>query len=316
VTDADLVLGILDPEGFLGGRMRLDLEAAREAIRSHVAEPLSLSVEEAAAGIKRIVDGRMADLLRTVTLERGHDPREFVLYAFGGAGAAHAPAFALELVDAIVVPATQSVHSALGAASSDVALRVEMSAPMRLARDRLGADAPSEAIEELFAALEARASEQLSAQGIPDERQALQRVVEVRFVRQTKALEIAYRGSPEEAIKDFLDVYARRYGEAAVPELAGFELVTFVVLAEGALRRPRLSRSAPNRSAAGPRAQREVYDPIAGGFVTTPIYTGEELTAGDRIDGPAVVQYATTTLALCSGQRAEVNDLLAVEIRR
>jgi N-methylhydantoinase A len=141
-------------------------------------------------------------------------------------------------------------------------------------------------------------------------------VVEVRFVRQTKALEISYRGSAEEAIKDFLDVYARRYGEAAVPELAGFELVTFVVLAEGTLRRPQLGRSPPNRSAARPQAEREVYDPVAGRFVNTPIYTGEELSAGNRLDGPAVVQYATTTLALCSGQRAEVNDLLAVEIRR
>ncbi len=123
VTDADLVLGVLDPENFLGGRIRLDVVAAREAISVHVAEPLGIAVEEAAAGIKRIVDGRMADLLRTVTLERGHDPREFVLYAFGGAGPAHSPSFALELVQEMLVPTTQSVHSALGAASSDIALR-------------------------------------------------------------------------------------------------------------------------------------------------------------------------------------------------
>ncbi len=316
VTDADLVLGILDPGGFLGGRISLDVQAAHDAVREHVAEPLGLAVHEAAAGIKRIVDGRMADLLRTVTLERGHDPREFVLYAFGGAGAAHAPAFALDLVDAIVVPATQSVHSALGAASSDVALRVEVSAPMRLARERLGADAPAAWIEELFADLESRAAEQLGAQGIPPERQSLQRVVEVRFVRQTKALEVVYHGSPERAIRDFLDVYAQRYGDAAVPELAGFELVTFVVLAQGALRRPTLSRASTGTGHVAPHAERKVYDPIGGDFLTTPIYTGEQLSSGDRIDGPAVIQYATTTLALCSGQRAEVNELLAVEIRR
>ena len=262
--------------GFLGGRIRLDPEAAREAVRVHVAEPLGISVPEAAAGIKGIVDGRMADLLRTVTLERGHDPREFTLYAFGGAGPAHAPAFALELVEAIVVPATQSVHSALGAAASDVALRLERSAPMRLAREELGADADADEIEGIFAELEREAGERLSAQGVASASRSLRRVVEVRFVRQTKALEVSYGGSPPTLLQDFLRIYAQRYGQTAVPELAGFELVTFVVLARGALRRPRLSRARESAGdgAAARRGEREVYDPLAGAFLTTPIYRG------------------------------------------
>jgi N-methylhydantoinase A len=317
VTDADLLLGILDPYAFLGGRMTLDVGAASEAVRLHVAEPLGISVTEAAAGIKRIVDGRMGDLLRTVTLERGHDPREFTLYAYGGAGPAHAPAFALELVDAVLVPATQSVHSALGAASSDIALRTELSSPMRVARESLGADVDAGELEAIFAELERRAREQLGAQGVPPERQSLTRVVEVRFVRQTKALEVPYGGSPETLIADFLRIYAQRYGETAVPDLAGFELVTFVVGARGTLRRPALRRSPP-RSGAGATAigERSVYDPLVGEFVPTPVYRGEELRAGDVVDGPAVIQYATTTLALCSGQHASVGDLLEVEIRR
>jgi N-methylhydantoinase A len=317
VTDADLLLGILDPDAFLGGRMTLDVDAAREAVRVHVAEPLGISVAEAAAGIKRIVDGRMGDLLRTVTLERGHDPREFTLYAYGGAGPAHAPAFALELVDAVLVPATQSVHSALGAASSDIALRTELSAPMRVARESLGADVDAAEIESIFSGLERRAREQLGAQGVPPERQSLTRVVEARFVRQTKALEVPYLGSPKTLIADFLRIYAQRYGETAVPELAGFELVTFVVGARGALRRPALRRSPP-RSGSGASAigERSVYDPLVGAFVPTPVFRGEELRAGHAVDGPAVIQYATTTLALCAGQRATVGDLLEVEIRR
>jgi N-methylhydantoinase A len=317
VTDADLLLGILDPDAFLGGRMTLDVDAAREAVRRHVADPLGISVPEAAAGIKRIVDGRMGDLLRTVTLERGHDPREFTLYAYGGAGPSHAPAFALELVDAVLVPVTQSVHSALGAASSDIALRTELSSPMRVARESLGADVDAGELESIFSDLERSAREQLEAQGVAPERQSLARVVEVRFIRQTKALEVLYTGSPETLIEDFLRIYAQRYGETAVPELAGFELVTFVVLARGTLRRPALRRSAP-RSGAGASAlgERSVYDPLLGEFVPTPIYRGEDLQAGDGVDGPAVIQYATTTLAVCSGQRAEVGELLEVEIRR
>ena len=317
VTDADLLLGILDPDAFLGGRMTLDVDAAREAVRAHVADPLGIPVRKAAAGIKRIVDGRMGDLLRTVTLERGHDPRDFTLYAYGGAGPAHAPAFALDLVDAVLVPATQSVHSALGAASSDIALRTELSSPMRVARESLGADVDPHVLESIFSELERRAREQLGAQGVPPERQSLARVTEVRFIRQTKALEVPYAGSPEKLIEDFQGIYARRYGDTAVPETAGFELVTFVVSARGTLRRPALRRS-PSRSRGGAAAlsERSVYDPLLREFVPTPVYRGEELRAGDGVDGPAVIQYATTTLALCSGQRAEVGELLEVEIRR
>jgi N-methylhydantoinase A len=207
------------------------------------------------------------------------------------------------------------VHSALGAASSDLAVRVERSTPMRLSRGALGADAPAEEIEEMFRELERAARERLSAQGAHREAQSLQRTVEVRFVRQTKALEIPWRGSATALLEDFLSVYARRYGVTAVPELAGFELVTFVVEGRGALRRPTLTRSSGGGSPPVSRGQREVYDPLAGRLIATPIYAGEALNAGDAVEGPAVIQYATTTLALCSGQRAEVNELLAVEIR-
>jgi N-methylhydantoinase A len=314
VTDADLVLGILDPENFLGGRIKLDRDAARRAIGERVADPLGITVEEAAAGIKRIVDGRMADLLRTVTLERGHDPREFVLYAFGGAGAAHAPAFALELVDTILVPATQSVHSALGAASSDIALKTELAVPMRLPRERPEVNAHD--LETIFVRLEAQAREALSAQRVPEDRQELSRVIEVRFVRQTKALSVPYRGSVEKLLEDFLGLYAQRYGAEAVPELAGFELVTFVVEARGRLRRPELARRPvagedPSRAR---RAARAVYDPDTEAFVDTAIYDGPSLDPGNVVAGPAVIEYPTTTLALGSGKSARVDELLGVEV--
>jgi N-methylhydantoinase A len=316
VTDADLLLGILDPDNFLGGRIKLDLEAAQRAVAEHVAEPLGVEVKQAAAGIKRIVDGRMADLLRMVTLERGHDPRDFVLYAFGGAGAAHAPAFALEVVDRLLVPVTQSVHSALGAASSDIALTSELTSPMRLRRENGGADVESAELERIFSGLERRARHTLSAQRVPADAQELERSVEMRFIRQTKALAVPYRGSAEQLVEDFLAIYARRYGETAVPELAGYELVTFVVAARGRLRRPTLARSP--RGSADPwharRGQRTVFDPVTGEFLPTPVYAGQELSAGAVIAGPAIVEYPTTTMALCSAQRAELNEFLGVEI--
>ncbi|HEY8625315.1 MAG TPA: hydantoinase/oxoprolinase family protein [Solirubrobacteraceae bacterium] len=316
VTDADLLLGILDPDNFLGGRIKLDRGAAYNAVAEYVAEPLAIEVEEAAAGIKRIVDGRMADLLRMVTLERGHDPRDFVLYAFGGAGAAHAPAFALEVVDKLLVPVTQSVHSALGAASSDIELTSELAHPMRLSRALAGADVEPPELEYIFAGLERRAHESLDAQRVPEQARELERSVEVRFIRQTKALSVPYRGSAEHLVEDFLTIYAGRYGETAVPELAGYEFVTFVVLARGRLRRPTLARSP--RGAADPsharRGERDVYDPALADFLPTPVFAGQQLAAGAVIEGPAIVEYPTTTLAVCSGQRAELNELLGVEI--
>jgi N-methylhydantoinase A len=318
VTDADLVLGIIGAENFLGGRLRVDVDAARAAVARHVADPLGLTVERAAAGIKQIVDARMADLLRTVTIEQGHDPREFVLYAFGGAGPTHAPAFALGVVDTILVPASQSVHSALGTIASDVALAVELSAPMRLSRDGGGAEADSDELEALFAGLEERARASLRAQGIRQEDEGLHRFVEVRFTRQTKALPVSYRGSAELLLADFLAAYAQRYGAESVPDTAGFELVTFVVEARGRLPRPQLTRYpvAGEDAVAALRGRRHVYDPALDDFADTPVYDGPALRPGNRIAGPAVVEYAGTTVALPSAQQAVVDELLGIWITR
>ena len=316
VTDADLVLGILDPDNFLGGRIRLDVEAAREVLRREVAEPLGLSVEEAAAGVKRVVDTRMADLLRTVTIERGYDPREFVLHAFGGAGATHAPAFALDVVDTVLVPAGQSVHSALGAASSDVSVTAELAVPMRLSRAAGAADADPDEVERVFRDLERWASVALAEQGVPAERRELARAVEVRFTRQTKALPVPFRGSVEALLEDFLARYARRYGAEAVPDTAGFELVTFAVGATGRLPRPQPARHPAATEDARPTAIRRAYDAATGAFADAPVYDGGQLRPGHRIEGPAIVEYPGSTVALCSGQAARVDELLNIELRR
>jgi N-methylhydantoinase A len=318
VTDADLVLGIIDPDYFLGGRISVSLDAARRALDTHVAQPLGLSVEEAAAGIKRVVDARMGDLLRTVTVEQGHDPREFVLYAFGGAGATHAPAFALDIVDEIHVPASQSVHSALGAVASDIALTLELAVPMRLSRASGGAEADPDRIEEIFRELEARADERLEGQDVPEDRRRKTRLVEVRFTRQTKTIPVPYRGSVPRLLEDFLHAYGVRYSPDAIPETAGYELVTFVVEALGLLPRPQLARYEPagEDASAARRGVRNVYDPTLDAFAETPIYGGDALRPGNALAGPAVVEYPGTTVALVTGQLARVDELLGISITR
>jgi len=318
VTDADLVLGILDPDRFLGGRLRLDVDAARQALETSVAGPLQLSVEEAAVGVKQVVDARMGDLLRTATIEQGHDPRELVLYAYGGAGATHAPAFALQLVDEIHVPASQSVHSALGAVASDLALTLELAVPMRVPRSGGADEVDSGRIEQIFEELEVEARERLAAQDVPPDRQRLTRLVEVRFRRQTKTIAVPWLGSPGGLLDEFLARYATRYGADAIPDTAGFELVTFVVEARGLLARPRLARFEPGGPDASGAAvaSRRAYDAGTRAFVDTPIYDGMRLRAGHRFAGPAIVEYPGTTLALSSGQDATVDGLLGISIRR
>ena len=317
VTDADVVLGIIDPAGFLGGKLALDREKAREAIKVHVADPLALSIEEAAAGIKRIVDTRMADLLRTVTIEQGHDAREFVLYAFGGAGPTHAPAFALDVVEEVLIPASQSVFCAFGAVASDITLNAGRAEPKRYGRDGKGAVELAD-MEDIFSGLEEQADKSLEQQGVPPEQRRLQRVVEVRFIRQTKSLSVPFPGSVEGLVKNFLDAYTKRYGAEAVPEKAGFEFVTYVVEAVGLLPRPDCARypSAGMDASHAKKGSRPVYDMVKHVFVDTPIYRGEALQNGNRIDGPAVIEYETTTVAIHSGQAGTVDEFLGISIRR
>ncbi|MBS1879640.1 MAG: hydantoinase/oxoprolinase family protein [Actinobacteria bacterium] len=315
VTDADLVLGILGADNPLAGSLQLDLAAAGEAIERHVAAPLGISVTEAAAGIKRIVDTRMADLLRTVTLERGYDPRDFTLHAYGGAGPSHAPAFGLEVVESMVIPFTQSVHSALGAIASDVAVAAERALPLRLERATLGSGVDPAPVERAFGELDEQADRALAEQGVRVEDRYLDRLVEVRFARQTKALLVRWRGDLGALLTDFQRLYAERYGSEALPERAGFELVTCIVRGRGRLLRPELG-SDDGRGGGVRLGSREVFDPTLGEFRDTDVYDGLSLRPGEELGGPLIIQYPTTTIALVSGQLATVDRFRGIEIRR
>jgi len=317
VTDADLVLGILDPARFLGGKLKLDVDKARLAINEHVAEPLGMTIDEAAASIKRVVDVRMSDLLRTVTLSKGHDPREFVLFAFGGAGATHAPSFALNVVDEVFVPSSQSVFCAFGAVASDVSLKLDHTQPTRLTRDNKG-DIDEAEIETIFASLEARGNEQLGVQNVSSDKRSLKRTVELRFIRQSKNLTVPYAGSISKLTDDFLSMYAKRYGDESIPESAGFELVTFVVEAIGSLSRPELAvyEQSSADSSVALRGSRPVYEMSKAEFIDTPIYDGDLLACGNEFHGPAIVEYEGTTISILADQVASVNKLLGISIKR
>jgi N-methylhydantoinase A len=314
VTDADVVLGIVDPDHFLGGRMRLDRDAATRAIDEQIAKPLGLAVEEAAAGIRRIVDAQMADTLRELTIGRGHDPRDFVLYAYGGAGPMHCAGYGAELgVQQIVVPTTSMAQSAYGALASDIQHSAERSFLMR------GGGGPQpgwvgldpDAMDTQFAALERQCRTALMRYGIAEEDCQLTRSVDVRYRRQTHELIIGVGERPVTAglVRDLVDrfeaAYEDTYGKGAGFREAGIEITTFRVDGLGRTRKPRLPQ-APARVAV-PRRERPLYDAAAGGLVGAEIVAWSSLSVGEQIDGPAVLEHPTTTVYVASGQHAAVD---------
>ncbi len=325
VTDADLVLGILNPDYFLGGRIPLDRPKAEEAIRRHVAEPLGISVPEAAAGIRRVIDNRMADRLRRLTLEKGHDPRDFVLYAYGGAGPVHCTAYGAELhVQKILVPVTATVHSAFGAVASDLHYTFEISDLMRTPAhfDVASKHLPPGRINEIFEMLEEQGRRALEANEIPPDRMRLYRSTDFRFRRQTNEVLIPTpdgelnEQAVDSLVADFEARYEQLYGPGSAFREAGIEITTFRVEAVG-LMNPCQLREYPlekGEAEAARKETRDVYFPKQGGSVPTPIYEGEALRAGWTIPGPAIIEYPGTTIAVGPSQKAALDPFLNVAI--
>lgn len=311
VTDADLVLGMIDPAYFLGGAMTLDVEAAREAIRVHVAEPLDMSIEQAAAGIVEVADNHMADLMRQVTVERGFDPRDFTAFLYGGGGPLHGTAYAAKLgLKSMVVPggALASVFSAWGIASADIHHAYEQSHPMAAPLD------PTELME-VLGRLEDQAHRQLDEDGVPAGQRVLQRFVEMRYAMQTNEIGIAVpkgdideRGV-EDIVTTFESAYERLYGRGSGFREAGIELTAFRVHAYGRLAKPNLRRHQAN-GATSPRSvgTRSIYWYEKRERIDTPIYRGADLATGMTVDGPAVVELPTTTVAVRPDQRLAVDE--------
>jgi N-methylhydantoinase A len=313
LTDADVVLGVIDPDYFLGGRIPLRRDLAEEAIRRVIAEPLGMSVAAAAAGIRSVADNQMADLLRKVTVEQGHDPRDFVLFAYGGAGPTHAYAFAREAgIGTIVVPSTATAHSAYGAVSSDQFRACQLSDPQRTPpHARVASEHLDVArINAKFAELEARCRAAMS----DDPRLRLSRVLYFRFRRQTHELPIAVPGGEltgediDRLAAEFHDRYERIYGKGTSLPEAGIEINTYRV--EG-----RIATPAPvtEARAAGGETRLEAAllgrrgVAFGGEIVETAVYRGEDVPAGAKLDGPAILEFPGTTVVIGPGQHASLD---------
>jgi N-methylhydantoinase A len=324
VTDADVVLGIIDPAYFLGGSFGLDKEGAERAMHDQIAKPLGLTIAEAAHGIKSIADHRMADLLDTLTVGHGHDPRDFVVYAYGGAGGSHCHQFGAELgAQSILVPATATVHSAFGAAMSDLHISAEISDPMHSATWDGAKDAfDPERITRHFEALEAQTSKELLGGGAITERIVLQRFADVRFRMQNKSLSVPVEpGALDTAsivriMDTFQAQFVELYGADALFLGAGVEIVSFRVQAKGELDKPRVRHVVSANAGQGHMpSSRPVYLGGQHGLVTADVARGTDLRPGDRIAGPAVIEHPGTTIFVGPNQTAVIDELENTVIR-
>lgn len=311
VTDATVVLGYLDADNFAGGSIRLDREAAVRSIEA-LGKRLGMSVDETAAGIARIAEFKMADLIRRATVEKGLDPRDFVLFAFGGAGPMHAGVFARELdVRKVIVPQrkTASTWCAFGAASTDILHvheRVEiMSSPF-------GAEALNGVLEELAEA----AREQFL--GESEESPSLEFSIDLRHRGQINEVEVDLPGAALDdagvtaLVERFYERYDAMYGKGASFRGARLEAITFRVRASIVTPKPSL-RSQSEAPVPVPanacRKPREVYWSETRARSSTPVYDGDLLSIGNRIDGPALIETTDTTVVLRPTQSILVDRL-------
>ncbi len=318
VSDADLVLGYLNEDYFLGGRMRLDKKSALRAIAEKIATPLGLSEMEATSGIYRIANSHMSDLVRKATVEKGHDPRIFVLFAYGGAAPVHASRYAAELgIGQVVIPVTASVHGATGLISSDVVYEYGRS-------DHLLVPADLGRVNNNFSQLASQALSDLRAAGFKDEEITILRSLDMRYRYQVHELTVPFPAGAEEITeKDmeelyvrFDELYEKAYGQGSGYWEAGKEIITFRVTGVGGLKKPSikkepLKKTSPDQALKG---KREVYFQERGDFIPTAIFDFERMSPGMEISGPAVIETPVTTIVVNPRDRAWMDEFRNIGI--
>ena len=321
VTDADLVLGYLNPDNFAGGSIKLDLAAAHAALR-RIAATLDMDLYQLASGVAQIVEFQMADLIRRVTVQRGFDPRDFVLFAFGGAGPVHMGVSARELgVRKVVVPQgeTAAVWCAFGAAAADVLHVYEQVRILSTPFDRA-------VINRLLRDLEERCDRQLADEGVAADRRRFRFSLDIRHRGQINEVEVEIAGA---ALGDddlaalpgrFVARYEALYGRGAALPGSRLEIVTFRCRAIGATAKPNLAPAEVLRERvpeAARRPAREIYWAESRRLAPTEIFDGGRLLPGNLVDGPCIVETAATSVVVHPGQRLRVDALgnFEVELR-
>ena len=311
VTDANLVLGYLDPDNFLGGKARLSRELAEKALEEHIAGPLGLSTLEAAYGVSRLVSTAIGEGIRLMSVQRGVDPRQFAILAFGGASGLQVSQVARQLqVDKVYIPAAAPVLSAYGMLCTDLKYDFSRSHPVSLDRIDL------KAVRSIMAELESLGREKLRDQGVPESDVEVRRSADMRYLDQIYEVNIPVP-DPEQEDSFLLDQLAanfhRRYQELFSYRQQDQEvrLVTLRVEVVGRLPRVALPELKSSQTGAAAAKTRRVY---LGGWREVPVYAIDELSPDVKVSGPALLESNFTTILVEPGDSAKLNRFGAIEL--
>ncbi|MDQ3645987.1 MAG: hydantoinase/oxoprolinase family protein, partial [Actinomycetota bacterium] len=307
VTDANVALAILSRESLLGGEMSIDAAASDRAVDG-LADKLGLGREEVAQGIIDLATANMARAIRVITVQRGYDPRDYAVVAFGGAGPLHAARLARELeIPRILVPMTPGILSAFGLLVAD--LRTDFSRTQVLPTDGETLTTANTRFEEL----ERQAETWFVHEEIPVAQRQMKRIADMRYVGQNYELPVEVPERPLTAsdlaptLDAFHAAHEQAYGYAAADERVQF--VTFRLEATGGVSRPELPRvSSGGRAEDARLGARRVYLPEAGGWTDVPVYDRTRLGALMDISGPAIIEQTDSTTLVLPSQRVEVDD--------
>ncbi|MFA7282589.1 MAG: hydantoinase/oxoprolinase family protein, partial [Sterolibacterium sp.] len=313
VTDADLVLGYLNPDNYLDGEMLLDADLSQAAIEEKIAKPLGLSVLEAAYRIRRLVDARMGHEVFNEVALKGHDPRKFVVYACGGAGATHACGFAPYVgARSVVVPAVASIFGAFGASTMEIQQVWDISRTLKLFRwDKQAYLEDLESFNQVVRELKQLAVRDLQLEGFGEDRINFRLELDMRYGSQYHLTKIELPGlflNNADDVKALCELFTRRYSEIYSPEAAfpvgGINVECFYLAA--GVHNPRQEFKPVALSAAGVSAAARLesrpacFDPAAG-MVDTPVYDWLGLVPGNQLAGPALIEAPDTTYVIEPG---------------
>jgi N-methylhydantoinase A len=307
-TDADLVLGYLDPDYFAGGKIKLDLDGARAAIEHHIAGPLGLPLDEAALGMYRVINANMAQGVREITIKRGFDPREFPMVVAGGAGPVHGCMIGRELeLPLLIVPRESSIFCAAGMLMSDLRHDFVRSFVGRVDEGLGTTDWPR--LERLVDEMIAEGNRQLEAERIPAPRRQYVLTLDCRYVKQYHEvsfdipLEAIRRRDPRKIKERFHAEHNRLYGYSLEEQGTAVELINVRVQCVGLTDKPAYAKEAFDGTDArhALKGERRIVIPETGKPKTVPVYDGHKTRHGNRIAGPALIEQENTTTLVAGG---------------
>ncbi len=318
ITDAYVSLGVINPEYFLGGEMKIDAEAARESIRGKIAEPLGMDEIEAANGIAKIANSNMVKAVKILTVERGLDPRELVFMAFGGAGPMVAGKIASELgFPSIIIPETPGLFSAYGLLVTDIKLDYSFTYLCKVREIKLNE------LNRKIVQMERRGTTDLMSEGVPADKMLLQRSVDMRYVGQSYEINISLPQGEvtvellEEMERRFHSTHERIYGHCCITEpieIVNLRLSAIGILPRIKIKAERKGKEKPSREAL--KQRRKVYFGEKKDFFLCPVYDRYKLSPGNIVYGPAVIEQRDTTTVVYPGQIAKVDAYRNIVIER